>query len=62
MAFDGHICCWDIYGYSMVIKAAVWYFLIMSAVVLGLHVDCTIRAVRYTCVMGLAYLFRGIFQ
>ena len=52
MDFEGHICCWHVYGYSMVNK--LW-FVVVCAVMWGLHVDHIIFAVGHTCLMWQAY-------
>ena len=32
MAFQGHICCWYIYGYSIVNKSFSWLFLSLTCI------------------------------
>ena len=49
MAFDGHMCCWHIYGSSMVNKYTV---------IFGLNVDYSNSRVRHVSVMWKTYLFR----
>ena len=63
IAFEGHICCSNIYGYSIVNKVAVCCLVLMYVCSnVGLHVDYIISAVGYTCVMWEDYLFRTIWQ
>ena len=61
MTFERHIYFWLIYDYSMANKSCR-FFLLVCAVIWGLHLDYTNRAVGHTCVMWQAYLFRGICQ
>ena len=63
MAFEGHICCWHKYGYSMVYKVGSlldFFYTLFS--VICLHVYYIISAVGCTCSMWQAYMFKSICQ
>ena len=60
-AFEGQICCWDIYGCNMINKVVIHFFTYMCSKV-GLHEDYITSTVGHTCVMWQASMFRGICQ
>ena len=63
VAFEGHICCWYIYSYSMINKVAVHGFVShICAIMCSLHIDYITSAVGYTFVMWQEYMFGGICQ
>ena len=45
MAFEGHICCWHLYGSGILIKIYSLLFSSTCAVILGLYVDYSSSAV-----------------
>ena len=60
MAFERHICCCHIYGYSMVNIDAVHCFVtVICAVILGLYVDHSSSVVEHVRTVWHVYLFRG---
>ena len=58
IAFEGHICCSDICGHSMVNKVFCFVLTCMCSTG-GLHVDYIISTVRHTHMMWQAYLIRA---
>ena len=66
MAFEGHICCRHIYGYEMLNKVVVCcYFLLVCAVMWGLHVHYMIFAVgcdRYICLIHMPVMWKVCIQ
>ena len=64
LVFEGHICCWHIYGNSMVLKVSVCccFLGLVSAIMWGLYADHSSSVVGQICMMWEAYLLRGICQ
>ena len=56
--FEGCICCWHIFGNSMVNKSCI-FLLLAYAVVWHFFIDYSNIAVGYAYVMWQAYLFRA---
>ena len=62
MAFEGHSCCWHIYGHNMVIINTVCcgcFFGLECAVMWGLYGDYSSSVVGYTCTMWEVYFIKG---
>ena len=50
VTFEGHVCCWHIYGNSMVNKSLLFCFvLLVCAVMWGLYVDYSISTWEQIC-------------
>ena len=60
MAFEGHICCWQIYGNNMIDKSCKLFYLFTCEVKVCLYVDYSSSAVEHVCTVWHAYLFKGI--